>query len=84
MENFSNSIYLKINRVQGKDKTFDAEKTLKEDGACDRFSKLDAVSKQLEFYGGSRKRGHEETSEHTIRAITTTRKSGKPKFLSEC
>ena len=28
-ENFSNSIYFKVDRVQGKDKTFDAEKTLK-------------------------------------------------------
>ena len=59
---------------------FDSEKTLKEDGALNRFSKLDTVSKELEFYGGSRKRGHEETSEHTIGGVTTARKSGKPKF----
>ena len=57
--NFRNSIYFKINRVQGKDKTFGAEKTLKEDGAYDRFTKLDTVSKQPESYGGSRKGGHE-------------------------
>ena len=43
-ENFSNSIYFKIDRVQGKDKTFDAEKTLKQDGAHDRFSKFDTDS----------------------------------------
>ena len=53
--NFSNGIYFKINGVQGEDKTPDAEKTLKEDRVYDRFSKLDAVSKQPEFYGGSRK-----------------------------
>ena len=53
--NFSKGIYFKINRVQGKDKTFDAEKTLKEDDAYDRFSKLETVSKQTQFYGGSRK-----------------------------
>ena len=79
---FSNGVYFKINQVQGKDKTFDVEKTLKEDGAYNRFSKLGAVSKQPEFYGGSRKRGHEETSEHTIRGVTTARKSAKPTFLS--
>ena len=41
--NFSNGIYFKIIRVQGKDEAFDAEKTLKEDGAYDRFSELDTV-----------------------------------------
>ena len=76
--NFSNGIYFKINQVQGKDETFDVEKTLKEDGAYNRFSKLGTVSKQPDFYGGSRKRGHEETSEHTIGGVTTARKS----FLS--
>ena len=55
--NFSNSIYFKINQVQGKNEIFDAEKTLKEDDAYDGFSKLDTVSKQLEFYRGSRKQG---------------------------
>ena len=54
--NFSNSIYFKINRVQGKDETFDAEKTLKEDGTYYRFLELDTVSKQPEIYGGSRKK----------------------------
>ena len=34
-ESFSNGIYFKVDRVQGKDKTFDAEKTLKQDGAHD-------------------------------------------------
>ena len=80
--NFSISIYFKINRVQGKDETFDAGKTLKEDGAYNRFSKLNTVSKQPEFYGGSGKRGYEETSEHTIGGVTTARKSAKPKFTS--
>ena len=37
-ENFSNGIYFKINRIQGKDKTFDAEETLKQHGAHDQFS----------------------------------------------
>ena len=80
--NFSNSIYFKINRVQGKDGTFDAGKTLKEDGAYNRFSKHDTVSKQPESYGGSGKRGYEETSEHTIGGVITARKSAKPKFTS--
>ena len=40
--NFSNGIYFKINRIQGKDETFDAEKTSTEDGAHNRFSKLDS------------------------------------------
>ena len=40
-ENFSNSIYFKIDRVQGEDETFDTEKTLKQDGAHDQFSKFD-------------------------------------------
>ena len=80
--NFSNSIYFKINRVQGKDGTFDAGKTLKEDGAYNRFSKLDTVSKQPEFYGGSGKREHEESSDHTIGGVTTARKPAKPKFTS--
>ena len=60
---------------------FEAEKTFKEDDAYDRFSKVDTVSKQLDFYGGSRKRRHEETSEYTIRGVTTARKSAKPKFF---
>ena len=36
-EKFSNSIHFKINLVQGKDETFDAEKTLKQDDVHDRF-----------------------------------------------
>ena len=36
-ENFSNSIYFKIDRVQGKDETFDTEKTLKQYGTHDRL-----------------------------------------------
>ena len=34
-ENFSNNIYFKVDRIQVKDKTFDAEKTLKQDGIQD-------------------------------------------------
>ena len=34
-EHFSNSIYLKVDRVQSKDKTSDAAKTLKQDGTHD-------------------------------------------------
>ena len=81
LRNFSNGIYFKINRVQGKDERFEAEKTFKEGDAYDRFSKVDTVSKQLEFYGGSRKWRHEQTSEHHIRGVTTAKKSAKPKFL---
>ena len=64
-ENFSNSIYFKIDRVQGKNETFDAEKTLKQDGIHDRFSKPDTGSEPTaQFHGRDRKRGHEETSEN--------------------
>ena len=62
-ENFSNSIYFKIDLVQGGDKTFDAEKTLRQDGAYDRLSKFDTDSEQPEFNGRGRKRGNEEISE---------------------
>ena len=43
-ENFSNGICFKVGRVQGKDETFDAEKTLKQDGVHDRFSNFDTDS----------------------------------------
>ena len=59
-EIFSNSIYFKIDRVQGENETFDAGKTLKQDGAHDRFSKFDTDSEQPEFNGRDRKPGNEE------------------------
>ena len=46
-ENFSNSINFKVDQVQGKDETFDAEKTLKQDSVHDRFSKFDTDSQSL-------------------------------------
>ena len=49
-ESFSSGIYFKIDRVQSKEKTFDAEKTLKQHGAHDRFSKLD-TDQEPEFNG---------------------------------
>ena len=60
-ENFSNNIYVRIDRVQCKDKTFDVEKTLKQDGTHDRFSKFDK-DPEPEFNGRGRvrKRGYEE------------------------
>ena len=80
-ENFSNSIYFKVDRLQGKDETFDAEKTLKQDGIHDRFSKPDTNSEPTaEFHWRGRKRGHEETSEHTN---GRTRKSGRPRFFQD-
>ena len=36
--------YIKVDQVQGKEKTFDAEKTLKQDGIHNRFSKPDTNS----------------------------------------
>ena len=54
-ENFSNNIYFKIDRVQGEDETFDAEKTFKQGGTHDRFSKFDTDSEQQEFHGRDRK-----------------------------
>ena len=79
-ENFSNSIYFKIDWVQGKVETVDAKKTLKQDGAHDRFSKFD-TDPEPEFNGRGRvrKRGYEETFEHSNRR---TRKSARPGFLS--
>ena len=50
-ENLSNSIYFKIDRVKGKEETLDAKKTLKQDGAHDRFSKFDTDSQRSEFNG---------------------------------
>ena len=51
-DNFSNGIYFKIERVQGKDKTFDAEKTLKQYDTSNRFSKFNAYPESsAEFTG---------------------------------
>ena len=54
-DNFSNGICFKIGQVQGKDETFDAEKTLKQDGAHDRFSKFD-TDPEPDFNGRGRVR----------------------------
>ena len=59
-EHFCNGIYLEVDRVQDKDETFDAEKTLKRDGVRDRFSKFDTDSEQPELNGRGRKRGNEK------------------------
>ena len=62
-ENFSNGIFFKINPVQDKNETFDREKTLKQDGGDDRFSKLGSdTDEQSDFYWRARKRRNEETS----------------------
>ena len=59
-ENFSNEIYFKLDGVQGKDETFDAKQTLKQDGIHDRFSKPDTNAETTaEFHGRGRKREHE-------------------------
>ena len=78
-DNFSNGICFKIGRVQGKDETFDAEKTLKQDGAHDRFSKFD-TDPEPDFNGRGRVRKwpYEETFEHSN---GRTRKSARPRFL---
>ena len=80
-ENFSNCIYFKIDLGQGKDETFDAEKTLKEDGAHYIFSKYRDKDTEPEFNGRGRvrKRGFEETFEHSN---GRARKSARPRFLS--
>ena len=51
-ENFSNCIYFKIERVQGKDKTFDAKKTLKQYDTSNRFSKFNAYPESSEEFTG--------------------------------
>ena len=82
-ENFNNSIYFKINRVQGEGKIFDAEKTLKQDVAHDRFSKFDTDSEQPEFNERGRKRGNEETSEQPIRRNRINKKSARSIFFQD-
>ena len=79
-ENCSNDIYFKIDQVQGKDETFDAEKTLKQDAAHDRFLKFD-TDPEPEFNGTARvrKREYEETFGHSN---GKTRNSARPRFLS--
>ena len=65
-ENFSHSIYFKIDRVQNKDKTFDADKILKQDGRHDRFSKFYIDPEpELNRRGRVRKRGYEENFKHS-------------------
>ena len=81
-ENFNNSIYFKINRVQGEGKIFDAEKTLKQDVAHDRFSKFDTDSEQPEFNGRVRKRENEEISEQSVGRNRINRELARPRFLS--
>ena len=80
-KNFRYGICFKIDRVQGKDEIFDAEKTLKQDSTHDRFSKFD-TEPELEFNGRGRvrKRGCVEIFEHSI---GRTRKSARPRFLSK-
>lgn len=57
-------IYFKINRVQDKVETFDAEKAIKQYWRDNRFSKPDSdTGDQSEFYKRGGKRRNEETSE---------------------
>ena len=82
-EYFINGIYIKVDRVQGEDKTFGAAKTLKQDGTHDRFSKCDIDSEQPEFHERGRKRGNEEISEQPIGRNTIKRKSARPRFFQD-
>ena len=66
-------IYFKINRVQDKVETFDAEKAIKQYWRDYRFSKPDSdTGDQSEFYvrGGKRRNG--ETSEYTRRGDSSS------------
>ena len=80
---FDKGIYFQITRVRDNKETFDAEKTLEEDGAADdRLSKTDFDS-ELEFAGrGVRKRRAKELSESNESRISRSRKSARPRFLS--
>ena len=70
----------KIDLGQEKDETFDAEKTLKEDGTHYIFSKFDTDTEpEFNRRGRVRKRGFEETFEHSN---GRTRKSARPRFIS--
>ena len=69
--------------MKGKEETFDAEKTLKQDDRHDRFWEFDTDAEQSEFNGYGRKQRHEETSEHSNRSDRANRKSARPRFLLE-
>ena len=77
-------LILKVSRAQDKSKTFDVEKTLRQDRTNDRFSKSnsDADAEQPKFYGKCRKQRNEETSEYASGGNSTSRKSAKLRFLS--
>ena len=49
-DNFSNSIYFKVDQVQDKDKTFDAEKTLKQDCIHYRIQNLTQIQSQQQSF----------------------------------
>ena len=57
-EDFSSGIYFKVDRVQGKNKTCDAEKTLKQDGMQDQFSKPDTNSEPTPEFDGEAEKEH--------------------------
>ena len=63
-ENFSNGIYFKIERVQSKEKTFDAEKTLKQGGTFMDFQNLTQIHNQQNLL--------EETQSEDMKALLIT------------
>ena len=81
-ENFSNNIFLKIDRVQGEDETFDAEKTIKPDGAHYLFSKFDTYSEQPEFNGRDGKGGKKKFLSNLSEGIGLIESQPDPDFFS--
>ena len=80
---FDKGIYFQITRVRDNNETFDAEKTLEQDGATDdRLSKTEFDTEPELLGRALRKRGAKELSKSDESRITHSRKSARPRFLS--
>ena len=82
-ESSDKGIYFQITRVRDNNETFDAEKTLEEDGATDdRLSKTEFDTEPELVERGIRKRGAKELSKSDESRISRSRKPARPRFLS--
>ena len=80
---FDKGIYFQITRVRDNNETFDAEKTLEQDGATDdRLSKTEFDTEPELLGRALRKRGAKELSKSDESRISHSRKSARPRFLS--
>ena len=82
-ESSDKGIYFQITRVRDNNETFDAEKTLEEDGATDdRLSKTEFDTEPELVERGIRKREAKELSKSDESRISRSRKPARPRFLS--